>query len=184
MTTPPPLARLLIVAAKKALAAVGLTLVFLVVGTTEGIFDPEPDWLLWLFSGAAVVSLGSSLVLSWYTDRPRRAAVEQAERSPSERLRELNTMVESSMAVTAQFMDRLVRELESQKAAAEATIAEGEERARWLDINKGEAEKMRQLLVGETKATISAQRRRDWMLVGIGALISIPIGAMINLLVP
>lgn len=141
--------------------------------------DPPPVALV--LTAPAVTVL---IVDAWQSRKRRRTAVEQAERSPAERLRELNAQVAASMQNTASLLERLSRELEDQKAAAEATIAEGEERARWLEINREEAEKVRQLIVGETKETLRAQRRRDWMLLGAGALLSIPIGVLINLLVP
>ncbi|WP_378786554.1 hypothetical protein ACFMQL_20415 [Nonomuraea fastidiosa] len=138
-----------------------------------------------LTAGAVAATSAVSLYkqISKELDR-HEAALKEAERPPAERLRELNDEVAASMANTADAMDRLVRELESQKAVAEATIAEGEERARWLEINKDEAEKMRQLLVGETKAALRAEGRKQWWFFALGLLGSIPIGIMINLFVP
>ncbi|MGW4413069.1 hypothetical protein ACWEJ6_54625 [Nonomuraea sp. NPDC004702] len=51
-------------------------------------------------------------------------------------------------------------------------------------MNIEQAENIRQILLGETKATIRAERRTQWMFFALGAAVSIPIGVAINLLVP
>lgn len=44
--------------------------------------------------------------------------------------------------------------------------------------------KIRQILIGETKAAIRAERRTQWMFFALGLLASIPIGLAIEVLVP
>ncbi|GAA3518703.1 hypothetical protein GCM10023075_81030 [Streptosporangium album] len=81
-------------------------------------------------------------------------------------------------------MDELRRDLEAQQAARETLLVEAEQQQRLLEINTEEAEKIRQILVGETKATIRAERRREWMFFLFGflasAAASVPIGLWVN----
>jgi hypothetical protein len=39
-------------------------------------------------------------------------------------------------------------------------------------------------VIGETKATLRAERRTQWMFFALGLAASIPIGVLINILVP
>ncbi|MBF8192086.1 hypothetical protein ITP53_41690 [Nonomuraea sp. K274] len=81
-------------------------------------------------------------------------------------------------------MDDLRRDLEAQQVAREALITQAEEQQRLLEANEEQAERIRQILVGKTKATIRAERRQQWMFFALGMAMSIPIGVVINLLVP
>lgn len=51
-------------------------------------------------------------------------------------------------------------------------------------MNKDQAEKIRQILLGETEAAIRAERRTQWMFFALGLLASIPIGVAIELAHP
>ncbi|MGW4474533.1 hypothetical protein ACWENQ_33090 [Nonomuraea sp. NPDC004354] len=81
-------------------------------------------------------------------------------------------------------MEDLQRDLDVQQAIRDTLLADAEHQRKLLELNKEEAEKIRHILVGETEATIRAERRQQWIYIGIGALVSIPIGVAINLLVP
>lgn len=82
------------------------------------------------------------------------------------------------------LMDDLQREIAAQQAALRELTRQAEEQQRLRDIDPEQAERIRQILVGETKATIRAERRQQWMFFALGVLASIPIGVAINLLVP
>ncbi len=82
------------------------------------------------------------------------------------------------------LMDDLRRDVEAQQAAREVLLTQAEEQQRLLSVNREQAEKIRQILVGETKATVRAERRQQWMFFALGVLVPIPIGVLINLLVP
>ncbi|MBG0826144.1 hypothetical protein HS048_36370 [Planomonospora sp. ID91781] len=102
----------------------------------------------------------------------------------SERLRERAKAVNAAFTEAARLMEDLQRDLAAQQAAREALLAQTEEQQRLLEVNEEQAEKIRQILVGETKATIHAERRQQWLFFALGVFASIPIGVAINLLVP
>ncbi|MEV4472832.1 hypothetical protein [Nonomuraea sp. NPDC049504] len=137
----------------------------------------------WVIAVGAVFLVGSpTLVHLLERDRKRRLkrAAEDPSRQLHDRIREVNT----AFTKAAALMHDLQRDLAAQQAAREALIAQAEEQQRLLEIDQGQAERIREILVGETKATIQAERRQQWIFFALGALVSIPIGVAINLLVP
>ncbi|WP_336214785.1 hypothetical protein [Nonomuraea sp. LPB2021202275-12-8] len=112
------------------------------------------------------------------------ARIARAKADPQMLLRERVHEVITAFAAATTLMDDLRRDLEAQQAAREALITQAEEQQRLLEVNQEQAEKIRQILVGETKASIREERRQQWMFFGLGALVSIPIGVMINIFVP
>ncbi|MBT2232191.1 hypothetical protein [Nonomuraea sp. NEAU-A123] len=111
----------------------------------------------------------------------RLAAVEE---NPHARLQRHIDEVNKAFAEAASVMSDLQRDLDAQQAAREVLLEQAGEQQRLLEVNEVQAEKIRQILVGETKATIRAERRQQWLFFALGALVSIPIGIAINLLVP
>ncbi|MGW5160938.1 hypothetical protein ACWEPN_36190 [Nonomuraea wenchangensis] len=79
-------------------------------------------------------------------------------------------------------MDELERAVLAQQVAGEALITKAEVHGNLLAIDQEQAEKIRKILVGETKATIQTERRQQWMFFAAGLLLSIPIGVLVNLI--
>ncbi|MER7363302.1 hypothetical protein [Nonomuraea wenchangensis] len=103
---------------------------------------------------------------------------------PAERLKRRVIAINATFSEAATLMSDLQRDLAAQQAAREVLVAQAEEQQRLLEVNEEQAEKIRQILIGETKATIRAERRQQWMFFALGVVVSIPIGVMINLFVP
>ncbi|MEO3794647.1 hypothetical protein ABGB14_30925 [Nonomuraea sp. B10E15] len=116
------------------------------------------------------------------TSRPPRLA--EAVEDPGERLTRRIQAVNASFTEAAALMVELQRDLEAQRATRDALLAEAEHQQRLLELNKDQAEDIRTILVGETKQTIRAARRREWafFLSGLllSAALSIPIGIWVN----
>ncbi|MEV4016365.1 hypothetical protein AB0J35_38290 [Nonomuraea angiospora] len=108
----------------------------------------------------------------------------QVAEDPKKVLRDRVTRVNAAFAEATALMDELRRDLDAQQAARDALLAQAEEQQRLLEIDKEQAEKIRQILIGETKTTIRAERRQQWMFFALGVAASIPIGVAINMLVP
>ncbi|MEV0821927.1 hypothetical protein [Nonomuraea rubra] len=125
-----------------------------------------------------------SPTLVYVFERRRKRRLKQAAEDPRQRLHHRIAEVNAAFANAAALMDELQRDLAAQQATREALIAQTEEQQRLLEIDEGQAEKIRTILVGETKATIQAERRQQWMFFTFGVIASIPIGVAINLLVP
>ncbi|WP_344935440.1 hypothetical protein [Sphaerisporangium flaviroseum] len=83
----------------------------------------------------------------------------------------------------AALLDDLRHDLEAQEAARDTLLAQAGEQQQLLAIDHVQAEKIRQVLLSETRATTQAQNRQQWMFFALGVLTSIPIGVAINLLV-
>jgi hypothetical protein len=113
----------------------------------------------------------------------RRSSEFQAE-EPGERLKRRIRAVNTAFTDAAVLMDELQRDLDAQQAAREQLLAQADEQQRLLAVDQEQAEKIRQILVGETKATIRAERRQQWLFFALVVTVSIPIGVLINLLVP
>ncbi|TYB71212.1 hypothetical protein FXF51_01890 [Nonomuraea sp. PA05] len=109
---------------------------------------------------------------------------DSADEDPGDRLRHRIKRVNEAFGEAATLMDELDRDLRAQQAARDALLSQAAEQERLLEIDKEQAERIRQILVGETKATIRAERRTQWMFFALGAAVSIPIGVLINILVP
>ncbi|WP_182882554.1 hypothetical protein [Microbispora sp. H10949] len=122
-----------------------------------------------------------SLIYGEYENRKRVRAVEE---DPSERLRYRISRVNDAFAEAATLMDELRCDLESQQAAREALLAEAERQRQLLTVSKEEAEKIRQILTSETKETIRAERRQQWIFFllsfAASAAASVPIGIWVN----
>ncbi|MEV4321463.1 hypothetical protein AB0J37_04470 [Microbispora rosea] len=107
-----------------------------------------------------------------------------ADEHPSERLRRRISSVNRAFAEATALLDELQRDLAAQQAAREAVVAQAKEQERLLALNQEQAENIRQILLGETKATLREERRQQWMFFVLGVAASVPIGVLINLLVP
>ncbi len=88
--------------------------------------------------------------------------------------------VNEAFVEAATLMADLQRDLAAQQAAREELIAKADEQQRLLAVDQEQAENIRQILLGETKATIRAERRREMLFLGAGMLMSIPIGVLVN----
>lgn len=153
-------------------------------------------WMSWLvlavFAVTPVLALGASMQRAWQrrqdrlAERPRGPEVAPLEldSDPGERLQTRIEAVNEAFSEAATLMDELRRDVEAQQAVREALLVEAERQQKLLDIDREQAEKIRQILVGETEATIRAERRQQWMFFALGTLMSIPIGVAINLFVP
>lgn len=132
-----------------------------------------------------VVLLGFVLVvMSDALGQQGRRRIKEAREDPGEVLRRRIKRVNVAFTEATALMDDLQRDLAAQQAAREELLSQGEEQQRLLAVDQEQAEKIRHILVGETKATIRAERRQQWLFFALGATISIPIGVAINLLVP
>ncbi|WP_055480869.1 hypothetical protein [Sphaerimonospora mesophila] len=137
-----------------------------------------------LIYGGGVVALAGAWLYEQGTKREYRQRLEKAAEDPRQRLEERIQAVSAAFAEAAALMGDLQRDLAAQQVAREAILAQAEEQQRLLSLNQEQAENIRHILLGETKATIWAERRQQWFFFALGALVSIPIGALINLLVP
>ncbi|MEU8195260.1 hypothetical protein AB0C10_15915 [Microbispora amethystogenes] len=158
---------------------------FLLAGVLVSSHIPRNTTNDLIASAVGVVGgLGSTLLGFYLSQRAGRGRVLEAEEDPGERIRRRIRRVNQAFTEAATLMDELRRDLEAQQTAREALIAEAERQQKLLAISQADAEKIREILVGETKATIRAERRQQWMFFALGVLASIPIGVAINLLVP
>ncbi|MFI9841604.1 hypothetical protein ACIHFD_31535 [Nonomuraea sp. NPDC051941] len=131
---------------------------------------------------AAIMVLPVYLVASG--EGRTQAEEDPAKEDPAQVLRRRVQAVNQAFTEAVALMDLLRRDLDAQQAAREALLAEAERQQRLLELNEEEAEKIRQILIGETKASIRAGRRRElrFFLAGIllSAALSIPIGIWVN----
>ncbi|MFI6509658.1 hypothetical protein ACIBCT_18790 [Streptosporangium sp. NPDC050855] len=165
----------------------GLAIVsFAAVGVFSGIrllgeHQWVPEWIGGILAILAFGAIGVAIRFLWRR-QARRLVI--AEEDPGQRLQHRIQSVNSAFAEATTLMDELRRDLEAQQAARATLLAEAEQQQRLLEINTEEAEKIREILVGETKATIRAERRREWMFFLLGflasATASVPIGLWVN----
>ncbi|MBN6052370.1 hypothetical protein JYK22_10550 [Nonomuraea sp. RK-328] len=135
----------------------------------------------WIWVGVmAAVLLVAQARSTWM----RQQAKEQTLVDPSEHLRTRIEAVNKAFAEAATLMEELQRDLAAQEAARRQVVAEAEHQQHLISMNREEAEAVRRLILGETRADISRQRRDQWVFFMLGAVVSIPIGVAINLLVP
>ncbi|MFD1940516.1 hypothetical protein ACFSKW_54575 [Nonomuraea mangrovi] len=139
----------------------------------------------WLAMGVNVVL---SLAGGWYggavDERFARKRLIEANMDPGIRLRRRVDRVNAAFAEAVTLMDELDRDLKAQQAAREMLISEAERQQRLLNLNREQAEQIRKILLGETEATIRADRRQQWLFFVLGVLVSaatsIPIGIWVN----
>ncbi|MEV4581887.1 hypothetical protein AB0K16_52510 [Nonomuraea jabiensis] len=114
----------------------------------------------------------------------RRDRVEEAAEDPSERLQRRIDRVNVAFAEAASLMDELQRDLEAQQLTRAALLEEAQRQQELLALNEEQAEKIRGILVHETRSTIRAERRQQMIYfiagVVVSALLSIPIGIWVN----
>ncbi|MFD1932224.1 hypothetical protein ACFSKW_12140 [Nonomuraea mangrovi] len=161
---------------------VGISMAFVFWLAVSGLGDKDP--LSWALIGSTVVGAIYSMVLAFREHRDLQAALSEAEEDPKELLQRRIHRVNEAVALAASEMQALQRDLEAQQAASSALLAQAEEQQRLLEINQEQAERIRHILVGETKATIRDEGRKQWMFFALGIVVSIPIGVAINLFVP
>lgn len=140
--------------------------------------------LRWLLSGAGIFASTLGTVLAIRAYRISRRRQQEAAEDPGERLQRRADAVNASFKEAISLMADLRRDLDAQQAARKKILNEAKAQQRLLSVNAEQAENIREILVGETKATISAERRTQWLFFALGAVVSIPIGVAINLLVP
>ncbi|MFI7447134.1 hypothetical protein ACIBQX_06485 [Nonomuraea sp. NPDC049714] len=169
----------------RRLAFLSFCVFTIIVGLTGfGVLEIDP-WFS-LGSGLAALLTMSFALAGWVTQEAirLRRQLKYARDEPSQQLRHRVEAVNTAITEAADLMDELRRDVEAQQAAREALLAEAERQQRLLELNKDEAEKIRQILVGETKATIRAAWRRELAIFFAGVLISgalsIPIGIWVN----
>jgi hypothetical protein len=143
--------------------------------------DPGIGWLL---SAAGVFTSALGMTLAIRGARISRRRQREAAEDPGERLRRRVDAVNASFNEAVSLMAELRRDLNAQQAARRKLISQAKEQERLLSVNEEQAENIRQILVGETKATIRAERRQQWMFFALGVAASIPIGIAINIFVP
>lgn len=130
---------------------------------------------------AALLAVAVTLALAFWLDRLIGKRLAEAEEDPSERLRQRINRVNKAFVEAATLVDELRRDLDAQQAARQALLAEAARQQELLAISKEDAERIRHILVGETKATLKAERRMQWMFFALGATISIPISILTNI---
>ncbi|MEV4551904.1 hypothetical protein ACI2LC_18715 [Nonomuraea wenchangensis] len=108
----------------------------------------------------------------------------QASEDPAEVLRRRIQDVNRAFRDASRLMHDLQRDLAAQQAARESIVADAEHHQRLLQLDKDQADNIRQILLGETKTTIRAARRRELGIFVAGlilsAALSIPIGIWVN----
>ncbi len=138
----------------------------------------------WALGGLAVLIAGAILIFGIRSARQTSNRIKQAAEDPRELLRERVRKVNSAFTEATTLMDELRRDLAAQEAARDTLLRQALEQQQLLEVSEEQAEKIRQILVGETKETIRDERRQQWLFFGLGVAASIPIGIMINLFVP
>jgi hypothetical protein len=161
----------------------------LLVATSTGACASVLSGALILQSFALVVMASIIALLMFATFvlvmiRARKQLFPGADEDPGERLQRRIEAVDTAFAEAASLMDDLRRDLEAQHAARDALLEQADEQQQLIELNREQAEKIRKILVGETKATIRAERRREWLFFLLGflasAAASVPIGIWVN----
>ncbi|MFF4419134.1 hypothetical protein ACFYY8_41940 [Streptosporangium sp. NPDC001559] len=163
----------------------GLAVVTAAVVAVHQKYSSEPLWMVLGVFAPLVVPAAIAVTVGFVQERrERRRRLERAAEDPGEVLRRRVEAVNTAFTEAASLMDDLRRDLAAQQAAREELFAQAEEQQRLLAIDQEQAEKIRQILVGETQATIRAERRQQWLFFVLGfaasALASIPIGIWVN----
>ncbi|MEU8198327.1 hypothetical protein AB0C10_31560 [Microbispora amethystogenes] len=163
-------------------AAIALTTATIIV-----LFDriPLPDINplspLWMLTGALLsipyVTLG---ILGWLRRGRNRERLDAAADAPGKRLNDRIRAVNDAFTEAATLMNELQRDLKAQQIAREALLTEAERQQKLLEVDKEQAEKIREILIGETKATIRAERRQQLLFFALGLAASVPIGVFVN----
>ncbi|AWS44523.1 hypothetical protein [Streptosporangium sp. 'caverna'] len=133
---------------------------------------------------SVVATIGGLIILVRSMHRQNDRRMDFAREDTRKRLQRQVEAVNQAFSLATTLMNGLHREFEAQQATREALLTKVEDQQRLLEVNQEQAEKIRHILVGETKATIRAERRTQWMFFFLGVGVSIPIGIAINLLVP
>ncbi|WP_405085056.1 hypothetical protein [Microbispora sp. NBC_01389] len=136
---------------------------------------------LWILTGALLsipyVALG---ILGWLGRGRNRERLGAAADKPGKRLNDWIKAVNDAFTEAATLMHELQRDLRAQQAAREALLTEAERQQKLLEVDQEQAEKIREILVGETKATIRAERRQQLLFFALGLAASVPIGVFVN----
>ncbi|MFG2076950.1 hypothetical protein [Nonomuraea maritima] len=138
----------------------------------------------WVIIGVLVTSVIAACWLAYWR---HKKTIRELGFSPADqpaRLRHQISRVNSAMTEAAELMDNLQRDLAAQQAARETLIAEAEHQQRLLEVNKVEAEKIRLIIVGETKRSLRTQRFREWGFFLAGLALAVPINILSDLIGP
>ncbi|NRQ34490.1 hypothetical protein HII36_21945 [Nonomuraea sp. NN258] len=133
---------------------------------------------------AGLISLPVALILFQLGARDSKKRLAQAAEDAGQALEDRIKRASESLIETTKLMTDLQQEFATQQAALKQIKEEAEEQKLLRDIDPETAERMRRISVGETKATIRSERRTQWLFLGLGILMSIPIGVAINIFVP
>ncbi|GAA3710623.1 hypothetical protein GCM10022224_090110 [Nonomuraea antimicrobica] len=137
----------------------------------------------WIWVGSVVV--GFVLVNAFGASASQKKAREQAALvDPQKRLGARIEAVDKAFAEAATLMEELRRDLAAQEAARRRLVTEAQHQQQLIGMDREEAEAVRQLILGETRADIARQRRAQWVFFVLGAVVSIPIGVAINWFIP
>ncbi|WP_182887119.1 hypothetical protein [Microbispora sp. H10885] len=167
--------------------AATLSAIALTVATAYTLIDRIPAPAInplspvWILTGALLsmpyVALGVLDRLRRGRDRRR---LDAAADEPGKRLNDRIRAVSDAFTEAATLMNELQRDLKAQQAARETLLTEAQRQQKLLEVDKEQAEKIREILIGETKATIRAERRQQLLFFALGLVASVPIGVLVN----
>ncbi|MGV9383354.1 hypothetical protein ACWDRB_46595 [Nonomuraea sp. NPDC003707] len=92
--------------------------------------------------------------------------------------------VTAAFAEASQLMAELQHDLELQQAAHQILAEAVDEHQNFLDVNHEQAQKIREIVLSDIHANRRGDRRQQWLFFILGVAVSIPIGVVINVLVP
>ncbi len=155
------------------------TIVFVVAGAASFSLTFLSGQGFWPSSlvGLAAGTAGGSLIRKLFTTEER---LRQAEEDPAEVLRRRIQEVNLAFSAAVTLKDDLERELQRQLAELEGIINRSEEHEVLLAQDAERAEALRRAITRKTKQEIRAERRQQLLYVAIGAVISFPIGLLVN----
>ncbi|MFG3438355.1 hypothetical protein ACGF0J_14020 [Nonomuraea sp. NPDC047897] len=140
--------------------------------------------ICWIMFLPAVTFFGVVRRLRRLAAKAEEERTQQAELDPRERLRKHIDALNAAFAQSMIAMEDLKRDIEVQQAIRDDLIAQAEEHRETLAVEPEHAERTRRVYVRAARDALRAERGQQWMFFALGALISIPIGVAINLLVP
>lgn len=137
------------------------------------------DKRTFMFIGLGLVPVIVGLMVGGVHQRQREDIA--AAQDPKVRLRERTQAVNVALEEAMRLMDELKQDVERQLAARDVLLTQVDEHQKMLELDKDQADKIARILLGETKATIRAERKPQWVFFALGIIASIPVGVVINL---
>ncbi|MEV4067248.1 hypothetical protein [Nonomuraea dietziae] len=134
------------------------------------------------WTGASVMALFIIARLLRWKRKARRllGKEEDLQWAMRERMDEVRKAIDRS----GQVLHDLRLYMDEQKHAADVLLERAERQRRLLEVDKDQAQVIRQILIEESVQNMRTGRRREWMFFALGMAASIPIGVLINLYVP